>query len=380
MDVTLINLQARLDELRQLQSAGLQERLVKRFLDICKDYDFASFEVQSKIFNQEKDALDIINGFLNSPPNISPKFQASDFDEVVFKAEKMTKRYGNSPDSFALDNCDFSMNKGGITGIVGENGNGKTTLLRMVAAELAVTNGELSYGRYKEWEEIKNAVSYIPQRIPRWYGTLLDNMKHYASLHGVAGKENDEWVNFYIHRLGLSKYKHYKWSEISTGYRLRFQLAKIMLKHPRLLVLDEPLANLDVNAKQYFLEDLQDLARSEANPISIILSSQQLHDVEAVSDQIIFLRKGKAEYIGKVSDIGKDREMNMFEISGQFELSDLEKLKALHPTIIIDKKGMLYLLHCPLDFTSKKLLQYFSQNDVALEYFRDISNSTKKYF
>jgi ABC-2 type transport system ATP-binding protein len=381
MDVSSQNFTQRIDELKQLQFAGLNERLIKRFLDLSNDYHFDAGNLKELVFTQQKDgALQLISSILGSLASAPARYDVSDFDDEVYKAEKITKSYGSRSDAFCLDSCDFSLKKGSITGIVGENGNGKTTLLRMIAGELSITTGTSSYGRYEGWENIKNKISYIPQRIPKWYGTLQHNMKYYASIHGVKGKENQEMVDFYIHRLGLEQYKNYSWSEISTGYRLRFQLAKIMLKHPRLLVLDEPLANLDVNAKQYFLEDLQDLARSQANPIAIILSSQQLHDVEMVSDQIIFLKKGKPEYIGKVTDIGKDRECNTFELSGNFELSDLEKLKQVNPGIIIDKKGMTYLIYCPLDFTSKKLLQALAQMDFPIDYLRDISNSTKKYF
>ena len=381
MEMSQHNFLQRCTELKLLLATFAHERLIKRFLDLSNDFHIDTTALTKMVYAQQNDAAVLyISEFLASAANASARYIAGDFDDVVFEANKMRKNYGAKSDAFCLDSCDFTLKKGTITGVVGENGNGKTTLLRMVAGELSLSDGSLSYGRFKGWEDIKNNIAYIPQRIPKWYGTLQENMKYYAAVHGLHGKENQERVDFYVHRLGLSKYKDYSWSEISTGYRLRFQLAKIMLKHPRLLVLDEPLANLDVNAKQYFLEDIQDLARSEANPIAIILSSQQLHDLEMVSDQIIYLKKGKPEYIGKVKDIGKDREYNTFELSGNFDLAELQVLKNTNAGIQIEKKGMTFVLQCPLDFTSKHLLKELAHMDFSIDYLRDISNSTKKYF
>ena len=99
-----------------------------------------------------------------------------------------------------------------------------------------------------------------------------------------------------------------------------------------------------------------------------------------VSDQIIYLKKGKPEYIGKVKDIGKDREYNTFELSGNFDLAELQVLKNTNAGIQIEKKGMTFVLQCPLDFTSKHLLKELAHMDFSIDYLRDISNSTKKYF
>lgn len=381
MDVSSQNFSSRIAELQNLNSAGLHQRLIKRYFDLSNDYAIDASVIKSLVYSDKsEEAATLIDNSLHAFVDAAPRYNLQDFDDVPFEAKAMGKSYGLSAQSFSLHPCNFKLGKGSITGVVGENGNGKTTLLRMIAGELSASSGELLYGRYKKWEEVKNHISYIPQRIPKWYGTLQDNMKHYAALYGVKGNENQELVDFYIHRLGLSKYKTYSWSEISTGYRLRFQLAKVMLKHPRLLVLDEPLANLDVNAKQYFLEDLQDLASSQANPIAIILSSQQLHDIEMVSNQIIFLKRGKPEYIGKVQDIGNNREYNTFELQGDFTIQQLEKLKQFNPKLKIEKRGMMFTVDSEVDYSAKNLMHHLSQMDISITYLRDISHSTKKYF
>ena len=76
-----------------------------------------------------------------------------------------------------------------------------------------------------------------------------------------------------------------------------------MVWNPKVLILDEPLANLDLLAQELLLQDLRDLVNSHKNPVTVILSSQQLHEVETVADQIIFLKNGRAVYNGSVHEI-----------------------------------------------------------------------------
>src|SRR5690606_10595788 len=106
------------------------------------------------------------------------------------------------------------------------------------------------------------------------------NLKFTASHYGIKGEENELIVLMYMIRFGLWKYRNHQWSELSSGYKMRFELARTFLRKPSILLLDEPLANLDVLAQQLILEDLKHLSHSLANPMGIILSSQQLYEVE----------------------------------------------------------------------------------------------------
>lgn len=142
--------------------------------------------------------------------------------------------------------------------MVGENGNGKTTLLRILAKEISYNEGELNYSFNqipKNDYDLRTKLVYIPQRTAKWYGSLKDNLKFVLSNYGISSEENETRVLMMIARLGLWNYKHLKWSELSSGYKMRFELARTLLRKPELLLLDEPLANLDVLAQQVILED-----------------------------------------------------------------------------------------------------------------------------
>mgnify|MGYP000359675057 FL=1 len=110
----------------------------------------------------------------------------------LFISESISKNYRTG--GFTLSNISVKLNPGQITGIVGENGNGKTTLLRIIAGDLAIDKGSLSYFDKKSthadftWEWAKEKIAYIPQRIPKWFGSLRKNLIFEATIRGIKGK------------------------------------------------------------------------------------------------------------------------------------------------------------------------------------------------
>jgi len=298
----------------------------------------------------------------------------------LFTCTNLNKKYQKG--NFTLKDISLELRTGEITGVVGENGNGKTTLLRIIAGDLAHDNGTVNYFGNNEvnvlsWENIRSRVAYIPQRIPQWYGTLRNNLVFQASIRGITGKEADLQVDELLEKLGLTEYAPLRWSEISTGYRLRFQLAKMLLINPELLVLDEPIANLDINAQGKFLSDLRTIVSEQKRKVSVILSSQQLHEIENVADAIVFLRKGEMIYSGEVGKIGETRTDNEFEI--QTSLPG-EVLQSMFPGITMNAHGKTLHVKVPLEVTPEKFVLEIIQKGGTIHYFRDISSSTRRLF
>lgn len=300
----------------------------------------------------------------------------------VCKAAGLGKRYARS--DFYLRGVDLELRPGEITALVGQNANGKTTLLRIVAGELRHDEGTLEFpglcGGRLNWSVIKSQVAYLPQDLPTWQGGLRDNLHYEAALHGILGADNEREVAYVVERFGLREHLSKRWSKLSGGTKLRFALARVLVSRPKLLVLDEPLANLDVLAQSRLLQDLIDLARSPRYPQAILMSSQHIHELEAVASSIIFLREGEVVFNGPIDAIGDARRYNTYELDISISL---EELAALFSSLRCDppySNGVSYVLKTPLDVDAKAVLQKLQSADVDVTYFRDISHSAKRLF
>ena len=311
--------------------------------------------------------------------NLKPK------QNIVFKGDGITKCFKKKgTNTFKLEPINLTLRLGKITGVVGENGYGKTTLLRIVAGQLIQDDGQAFYpslnnGKHN-WMKIKQQIGYIPQQLIKRNGSVKQNLYFTAAIKGIKGKENQAEVDFILSRLNLTDYEDMKYSDLSGGYKTRFELARLLVWKPKLLVLDEPLAPLDVKAQSVFLRDLRQLTDSIRYPLSVIISSQHLHEIEKVSDDIIFLKKGEAIYNGPMDEFGRIRNENCFELACD---ANYTKLNSLLKDIKINKisyDNKVFIIHAPLEVSGKLILDNLLQNDVEIQYFRDISRSTRKLF
>lgn len=305
-------------------------------------------------------------------------------DEAFATVDSIRKKYKSRLHNFEFQTISLKLKPGKIIGLVGENGNGKTTLLRMICGDLAPDEGEIVYHfdgqNFRNWLDIKKRIAFIPQRIEKWYGSAENQLSFEAAIKKFKAPLNSEKVEFIIHRLGLSNFRELQWSQLSSGYKLRFEIAMNLVWDPRVLILDEPLANLDLQAQELLLQDLRNLANSLRNPLSIILSSQQLHEVETIADQIIFLKNGRAVFNGPLSDFEQLDKSQTFELNGKFNYQDLQKLLGDWKDLKIEQSASSFLIHCSNEHKKEELFLRLINAKLEIEYFRNISNSTKKLF
>lgn len=299
---------------------------------------------------------------------------------VLIQTENIEKSYGKK--SFALGPISFKISTGELIGLVGENGNGKTTLLRILASELRADKGEIQYPSILERSDLyeqRTQLTYIPQRTPKWYGSVKDNLKLTATHYGYSPELNEPLVLMWMIRFGLWEFRNYTWNELSSGYKMRFELARTFLRRPQLLLLDEPLANLDILSQQLILEDLKLLGKSLRHPLAIMLSSQQLYEVEKVSDEVIFLKNGKPSSFNQLRNNTNQEAQLVIEI--EISNSKEELVAALGESRIQELKllGSNYYIELS-NYSSNEALKALTQANIDIKYFRNISESTRRFF
>lgn len=289
------------------------------------------------------------------------------------------KKYARG--GFTLQKVNLQLDAGHIIGLVGENGNGKTTLLRLIAGELEPDSGRTEYHFHPRSDDrytLRSRLVYIEQRIPRWYGSLADNLRFVLAQHGVFGDENEARAELMVARLGLRPYRHLSWNRISSGYRTRFEIAKALLRRPQVLLLDEPLANLDIVAQQTLLQDLRFMAGSLTQPFGMLLSSQHIYEVEKVSDSIIFLKKGTPQYRGAEAETSAAPLIIELETSASRE--ELAAALAGLPLHNLQNNGGVFLLEFSTDAAAPAVLGALAAAALDVTYLRNISHSSRRFF
>lgn len=316
--------------------------------------------------------LDILTGF---------PFEASGkTGKLLLEAVNLSKTYRNS--HFRIGPLDFTVRYSEVTGLVGENGNGKTTLLRLLCKDLEPDSGSLRFTDMavsKTLYGLRSGLVYIPQRVPRWYGSLMDNLHFTLSAYGVYGDNNYLKAELMLARLGLRPFRDLGWGRISSGYRTRFELAKSLMRKPELMLLDEPLSNLDIISQQTILKDLKYMSESITNPFGLVLSSQQLYEVEKISDLVIFLKQGNPKYSRGAA--GSDQEDALvFEMDG--ELSR-ERLFAVFRDAGLEQvqyNGGVYVLHFKKGSRDAEVFGRISTHALPVSYVRNITHSSRRFF
>lgn len=373
--------QKQFEEVKELLHFENYSQVIKRVIDFTLDTENIEFYKATNAFlkwydsnetsPQVKEQLSVLLEKLHE--FLSQKEQVP--NELLISVKNVIKKYHSD---FTLGPINLNINTGEIIGLVGENGNGKTTLLRSLCKELHPTSGDVFFlFNYDSDYDLRTKLVYIPQRTATWRGSMYENLQFTASCYGYKPEENNLVVDLVMTRLGLRKFRSYKWNGLSSGYKMRFELARMLLRKPQILLIDEPLANLDILAQQTVLDDFKHIANSPFRPIAIVLSSQQLYEVEKTSSQVVFLKNGLQRNLTE-----EDSEEKQFIV--EFETTETisilnEKLAALH-LISLEQNGGTLIATFPNDVTIATFMKACINEQIELNYLRNISNSTRRFF
>ncbi len=193
----------------------------------------------------------------------------------------------------AVDNVTFEVGKGEVVGLLGHNGAGKTTVMKMLtgflqptAGSITIDNMEIASHRY----EVQKLIGYLPENCPLYSAmSVIDYLDWMADLKGVANQEKLQRIAAAIDATELQQLAYQHISTLSRGMRQRVGVAQAILNRPKVLILDEPTNGLDPGQ----IELMRLLIRQAASWSTVILSTHILQEVEAVCDRVLIMRGGQ---------------------------------------------------------------------------------------
>jgi len=224
---------------------------------------------------------------------------------ALIDCKSLTKKYGKK---LALNNIDLSLEGGRIVGLAGPNGSGKTTLIKLLQHLLTPTDGEILIDGMKPGKDTKAIVSYLPDRdfLPDWMklSALLD---YYGKFYRDFDREKAEQL---IDQLSLDRSMSMK--KMSKGTREKVQLVLCVSRNAKVYLLDEPIAGVDPAARDYIIRTIIDNYNENA---LVLISTHLISDVEAVLDEVIFLKYGEVFLHENADDL---RSRTQMSIDGYF--------------------------------------------------------------
>ena len=238
---------------------------------------------------------------------------------MSLEVKNLTKKYG---DKTVVDNLSFKLEKPGVYALLGTNGAGKTTSLRMILGMLAKDGGEILWNG-KPMDAMNMNVGYLAEErglYPKY--ELMDQLLYFAKLKGVSRKVAKERIAYWAKRLEVEEYLYPKAvkgkkkekpkmaDQLSKGNQQKIQLMAALLSDPELLILDEPLSGLDPVNTDLF----KGIIREEMEKGKyLIMSSHQMATIEEFCEDITILNRGKAVLQGNLNEIKKSYgRVNMF--------------------------------------------------------------------
>jgi ABC-2 type transport system ATP-binding protein len=215
----------------------------------------------------------------------------------MLEAVGLTRRYG---DFLAVSNVSFTIGQGEIVGLLGHNGAGKTTIMKMLTGYLEPSGGRVTVDGVSLAEDpktVQSQLGYLPENLPLYPEmSVADYLDYAAELRGIDAPSA---VRRAIEATELESKALDPISTLSRGFRQRVGVAQAILHEPRLLILDEPTNGLDPSQTEHMRSLIQRLAASA----TVILSTHIMQEVDAICDRAIILRGGKLVLDERLSDL-----------------------------------------------------------------------------
>ena len=221
--------------------------------------------------------------------------------ELAIQAEKLSKRIN---DDVILSNVDFSVTKGQVHGLIGANGSGKSTTMNILCGLIAPTSGvaRINGANVRRFPEaIRRNVGYIPEN-PRLYPSLTveETLNFIRDIYSVPKKESEPRISRYMEEFEVSHLREKYVTTLSKGELQKVMICSLMLREPKVVLLDEPFYALDPKSSKTFRRIIEE---ESGNGTTYLLATHLLDVAEKVCDSLTIIDDGRTIISGKIKDI-----------------------------------------------------------------------------
>ncbi len=288
---------------------------------------------------------------------------------TIVRIDQVTKKFG---DVTAVDKVSLEIAEGEIFGLLGPNGAGKSTAINMITGLLSIDKGSIGiYGKdvRKDKMTTRSYVGIVPQDIAIYEDlTSLENVKFFASLYGLRGKQLEEAALEALEFTGLSEKKNQLPKSFSGGMKRRLNIACAIAHKPKLIIMDEPTVGIDPQSRNHILQSVKKLNEMGS---TIIYTSHYMEEVEEICTRIAIMDHGKVIALGTCSELENminDRDVVVVTISEPASKVDENIIREIPGVENVDIGENTVKITSAREVTNlDKIIQYFIENDLTIK-------------
>ncbi len=309
-------------------------------------------------------------------------------NKLIVETKNLTKVYDSTT---AVDNLNLHIEEGDLFGFLGPNGAGKTTTILMLLGLTEPTSGSVNVAGYDSTREplkVKSIAGYVPEKVGFYESlTASYNLAYIARLNNLPEDVVKKRVAETLEIVGLADKAEQPVGEFSKGMKQRLAFADILIKNPRVAILDEPTSGIDPEGINQLLDLIAKIAKERK--MTVIMSSHQLHQVQRICNQIGIMVRGRLLVKGSPNQLGKD-SLGGSQFKIELQLTEItqgiiDAINRVKDVISVDRMENRLLVGCSKDLRPQiaraiveangllveMKIQSYALEDIYLKYFKE---------
>lgn len=271
---------------------------------------------------------------------------------AIIETKNLTKKY---KEKTAVNQLTLSIQEGEVFGLLGPNGAGKTTTILMLLGLTEPSGGSASIEGMNCTRNpigVKSIVGYLPDNVG-FYSDMTgkQNLIFTGKLNGLTDKEAEKRAEELLERVGMTQAANQKTGTYSKGMKQRLGVADVLMKDPKIIIMDEPTLGIDPEGMRELLQLIRELSKKDGR--TILISSHQLYQIQQICDRVGIFVNGNLIACGNIEDLGKQvQKENRYTLELEAEPWDdhlLEIVRCRDGVSDVEKSGKRYLVHSDRD-------------------------------